>query len=244
MPPSRMLWGDARPGRIAIGCSNRAMVEPKRGLTTLPCVVRVALLHALLLMPAPTWSQLEPDIFLGKVFLVASPSVGDPFFRQSVVLVLPSGENEAIIGLIINRPTTLPLGRLFPREKSLQRRIPVYFGGPVTLAAPAFLVRSKSKPAKLLHLFEDVYLGTDIDILKGLVTHAKTDKNVRVYLGHAGWTEDQLDGEIAEGGWYVLPADTSTIFSTKPESLWRTLVARAQMRPVVVHPFVGWLHSH
>jgi putative transcriptional regulator len=188
-------------------------------------------------LPFATWPQGDPEWLSGKVFLVASPSVEDPFFRQSVVLVLPSGQDEAIIGLIINRPTTLPLGHLFPREKSLQQLpIPVHFGGPVNFAAPAFLVRAKNRPAKLLHLFEDVYLGTDIDVLKALVTQATADKNFRVYLGHAGWTEDQLDGEIAEGGWYVLPADASAIFSTKPESLWSTLVARAQMRRVAADP--------
>lgn len=170
-----------------------------------------------------------------KMFLVASEAVQDPFFRQSVVLILPAGNAGGIIGLIINRPTTFPFGRLFPHEKSLHaRRIPVHFGGPVSLAAPAFLVRSKSQPAGLLHLFEDVYLGTDIDVLKRLVKRANTDTGFRVYLGHAGWSVDQLGGEIADGGWYVVPADATTVFTTKPQALWSTLLARARMRPVTV----------
>lgn len=205
-----------------------------RGRKTVARAAWLWSLHALLLLAPPAWAQRNPDV-PEKMFLVANEAVQDPFFRQSVVLIVPGGSAGGIIGLIINRPTTFPFGRLFPHEKSLQaRRIPVHFGGPVSLAAPAFLVRSKNQPAKLLHLFEDVYLGTDIDVLKRLVKRANSDAGFRVYLGHAGWSVDQLGGEIAGGGWYVVPADATTVFATKPEALWPTLLARARMRPVTV----------
>ncbi len=54
---------------------------------------------------------------------------------------------------------------------------------------------------------------------------------LRVYAGYTGWGAEQLDEEIAEGSWHVVPAAESDLFSTDPDRLWRE-VTRRQPSPL------------
>jgi putative transcriptional regulator len=49
---------------------------------------------------------------------------------------------------------------------------------------------------------------------------------LRVYAGYAGWGADQLDGEIADGSWHVVPAAESDPFTPSPNRLWRDVLRR------------------
>ena len=50
--------------------------------------------------------------------------------------------------------------------------------------------------------------------------------SLRVYAGYAGWTTGQLQAEIADGAWYVLPAEPSDAFCPEPEQLWPAVLRR------------------
>jgi putative transcriptional regulator len=49
---------------------------------------------------------------------------------------------------------------------------------------------------------------------------------VRIFAGYAGWGTEQLEAEIEEGSWYVVPSTPSDVFSTEPESLWARVLRR------------------
>jgi putative transcriptional regulator len=49
---------------------------------------------------------------------------------------------------------------------------------------------------------------------------------VRVFAGHAGWSGDQLEGEIEQGGWFVVDALDDDPFTREPGDLWRTVLQR------------------
>ena len=49
---------------------------------------------------------------------------------------------------------------------------------------------------------------------------------LRVYAGYTGWGAEQLDGEIAEGSWHVVPALPADVFSSSPERLWGEVLRR------------------
>jgi putative transcriptional regulator len=54
---------------------------------------------------------------------------------------------------------------------------------------------------------------------------------VRIYAGYSGWAEGQLEAEIAEGAWYVVPSEPGDLWESDPERLWRR-VLRRQSGPV------------
>jgi putative transcriptional regulator len=188
---------------------------PRRLLTP------VWLLLCMLALPLHGQQALGPE----PVLLVASPSLQDPNFAQSVVLVVfpPSGGPT---GVILNQPTRLQWKDAFPDEPALAPRSdPLYFGGPVRLGALWFLFRQPSAPQTALPVVDDLYLSADGNFLDRLLEGGgKVD---RFFVGYSGWAPSQLDFEIAQGAWYVLPAEIKDILELAPEEMWRELLRRA-----------------
>lgn len=166
-------------------------------------------------------------------FLVATADLGDPIFERSVILMLPPAPppNEIIAGLIINKPTTIPLQRLFPKAAALKDGT-AYFGGPVELNEASLLIRTPVPPGKATRLLGDVYLSTDPGSITSAMGGARTPNGVRFLLGRAQWSRDQLHHEIMEGAWYIAPAEAEMVFSADPKTVWRALVRRAQLLKV------------
>jgi putative AlgH/UPF0301 family transcriptional regulator len=51
-----------------------------------------------------------------------------------------------------------------------------------------------------------------------------------VYLGYAGWTQDQLRKEVELGAWFFFPAETSTVFNPDPDSLWPEMIRKTELQ--------------
>jgi putative transcriptional regulator len=185
--------------------------------------LRHLLLICLLLLAAPTHGQQGSGA--DPMLLVASTELQDPNFAQSVVLVLfPDGGWPT--GVILNRPTRLTWSEAFPDEPALRARAdPIYFGGPVRINALWFLFRQVTPQGNALPVLDDLYLSADGELLDRLLAaHALVD---RFFVGYSGWAPAQLDMEIAQGAWHVLPADLDAILKMDPETMWRELLLRA-----------------
>jgi putative transcriptional regulator len=162
-------------------------------------------------------------------FLVAQPDLPDPMFRDSVVLMLPPTGTPLVVGLIVNKPTKLKLSELFPDNAALKQRPDLaYFGGPVDISEPLALVRTTHAPDGAVPLFKDVYLDLKSGNIPALLKDSQSRRGMRLYLGRAQWTDDQLHNEMLENSWYNVPSDPQYVFSADPATVWRTLVARAQ----------------
>jgi putative transcriptional regulator len=160
--------------------------------------------------------------------LIARNEVNDPYFRQSVVLMLPEKETQLVVGLIINKPTRLTLGRLFPDSPELKDRTDnAYFGGPVDIRTPSVVFRSQTAPDNAVRLYGNVYLTFDSDLISNAFQSPKPGSGPRLFLGRAQWAQGQLDNEIRLGGWYRIKAEGDLVFSSQPDRLWPTLHARA-----------------
>jgi len=159
-------------------------------------------------------------------FLVASETLRDPNFSQTVVLLLeykPSGA----IGVIINRPTDVELGKALPDIKELRgHREPIYLGGPVAAGLMLLLVRANKRPEGTEAVFRDVYVSGKLDVLRRAASHAVKQTRLRVFAGYAGWGAGQLDREIARGDWHVTDADAASIFETPARNVWPKLSER------------------
>src|SRR5258708_16310159 len=95
---------------------------------------------SLVLILAAT-SANSQQLATGKL-LVATAQSNDPDFAHSVILLVQC-DSESAIGLMLNKPTTVPISEVFPDAKD--RSVVVYAGGPVTIGVRG-LVRSKSPP--------------------------------------------------------------------------------------------------
>lgn len=159
---------------------------------------------------------------LTAIFLVARTELPDPNFGHSVVLVM-NDLGPAPVGIIINRPTRVPVSSLFPDLKSLARvHDKVYFGGPVETDTVWFLFRAAKQPKDSLPALDGVYLSASRELLLKLLARAKPMDGLRIYAGHSGWAPGQLEGEIAHGDWKLEHADADGLFKRKSEHPWPT----------------------
>lgn len=157
--------------------------------------------------------------------VVATPSLVDPNFRHSVVLLLEYGE-EGALGVVVNRPSEVPVADALPGWDRLAADPPLVFvGGPVQQQALIGLGRRQpgAGPQEGWQAITDdvgvVDLERDPLAVDGL-------DRVRLFAGYAGWAPGQLDAEIQSGSWFVLDAEPADVFAGEPDGLWRAVVRR------------------
>jgi len=156
------------------------------------------------------------DALLAKGrFLVASRTIADPRFQETVVLLIGYGADGAT-GLIINRPTKMPLAEILPPVQGLKKLTDVvYYGGPVENQRILMLIRSNEKLEESDNVFVNVYVSISRKTLERMIGTHKTQKQLRVYSGYAGWLPGQLSREVSHGDWYIVNADADSIFEKK-----------------------------
>ena len=153
-------------------------------------------------------------------FLVATPVIGAPPFARSVVLMLEHDESGAV-GLILNARTQLSVQEHIP---FLAERVSdpgaVFLGGPVSTETAVSL--GQSGTAEFLRPTPFANIGIlDPEQLPDDLT------DLRVYAGYSGWDPGQLEAELTEGSWWVLPADRSLIFASDTRDMWDRVVRSA-----------------
>ena len=154
------------------------------------------------------------------ILIVARAELPDSNFRDSVVLVM-NNIGPAPAGLIINRPTRIPVSQLFPDVKGLaQLDDKVYFGGPVQVETVSFLFRADTPRDDAIPVLDGVYLSMDGELLRTLLGREKPMEGLRIFIGYAGWGPGQLQAEIARGDWKLAPAGIDAIFGRKSERPW------------------------
>ncbi len=179
-------------------------------------------LLASILSPLPLHA-LEPGV--GKL-LVASESLRDPNFSQTVILLTHYSKTEAA-GVIINRPTAISVSAALPGIQSLIGDDPaVYLGGPVATQTIRVLVNADAEIKHAYNILDKTYYLDDQDSLNHVLTHPDAINAYRFYAGYAGWGPGQLKVEILRGSWHVMSVNPVTIFERHTERLWPMLIQR------------------
>ncbi len=160
------------------------------------------------------------------MLLVATAELLDPNFAETVVLLLNVDEDGAL-GVILNRPSPVPVGDVLEAWGEVATEPGVLFqGGPVSpegALAVGLLPPAVEPPVGFRAVHESlglIDLDAPVELLDGSLV------GLRVFAGYAGWGVGQLEDEIEEGSWYVVPADRADVFGPAPEHLWRVVLRR------------------
>jgi putative transcriptional regulator len=153
--------------------------------------------------------------------LIAGPTLLDPNFWRTVVLVVEHND-EGALGLVLNRPSETVVSDAVPElEELIDGDELLYIGGPVQPAAVVVLARFEDPSDSALMSFEDVgVLGSGDPIQSAGVVEA------RAFVGHAGWGSGQLDSELERGDWILEAARRGDAFSESPRDLWASVLTR------------------
>lgn len=160
---------------------------------------------------------MDQDIQKGQI-LIAMPTLADPNFRQTVVLVCEHGM-EGTLGLILNRPTELEVSALLSEVPDLPGPKRVYTGGPVGKDGMLVLCRSRFNPNGHA-ILNDISLAKDLQVLKDPELLGPGGQ-IRCYLGYAGWGPGQLETELKAGAWHTIPGNSEIVFNADPSSVWQ-----------------------
>ena len=191
--------------------------------------MRAVCLALVFLALLPTGAGAQQGLPPNGLFLVAKPTLTDPNFARTVVLVTQT-EDGSTVGVIVNRPSMLGLSQFLSGEFETQNyRDPIFLGGPVMHQAIVAVYRSETPPvAAAFHVLKNLYLTMHADNLKLML--GTPGARYRLYAGFSGWAPRQLQSEFTQDGWYVLPADEATVFRKTTDGMWEELVARAVSR--------------
>lgn len=160
------------------------------------------------------------------MLLLATPVLLDPNFADTVVLMLDVGDDGAL-GVVLNRPTGLAVSEVLSDWGEVVAEPEVLFqGGPVeTEGALAVAMRTSTdgeavgfrEVAGPLGLLD---LDTPVELVSGSLS------GLRIFAGYAGWGSEQLQQEIEEGHWYVVPGRGEDVFRADSRELWRDVLRR------------------
>jgi putative transcriptional regulator len=165
--------------------------------------------------------------------LIAAPPLTGAAFVQTVLYVLEH-DDTGTAAVILNRPSHTPVGQVLPDWHDVVSDPSVVFsGGPVQpdgalclglLKGAALTALPPGPAAPAVRPVVDAICTVDLDGDVDPIVAATT--GLRVFAGHAGWSPGQLDGELAEGAWFVVPGEPGDVFATVPELLRRDVLRR------------------
>jgi len=173
-----------------------------------------------------------PLVETGKL-LVARPSLLDPNFRRTVVLVFQHGAAFGTMGVVVNRPTAKKLRDVVEQIEGVHGRDDVLWnGGPVQPNAVWVLHRRADLDDKGEEVAPGMFLGGSPKLLTALLRSTPANPApvvFRTLRGYAGWAPGQLAREVREGAWRVLDADPDVLFGAEGDPLWDEALVRAQL---------------
>ena len=188
------------------------------------------LMGTLFLLPAlsaQAQQEFSPRSVEKGILLVASPSLSDPNFHQTVLLIVEHGRGGTV-GLILNRATNVLVSEVLPDFTVLKRTTHRLFaGGPVERTQLVLLFRLTQLLPDTRQIVDRIYVGTP-RVLERVMTQPKPTETFRAFSGFAGWAPGQLEHEMLEGAWGVLPSNAFNIFDKDPAMLWPDSISRLQ----------------
>lgn len=163
--------------------------------------------------------QTEFTLSPGRI-LISVPLNTDLLFSRSVVL-LTDYDEEAVAGVIINKPTPFMLDRLVD---GMSLQVPLHIGGPVS-PEMLFLVHNYERCHTASALKPGIFFGYDERMLKLIEQRADPTIRFRFLLGYSGWAPGQLEDEIARNYWVVANPTPELLFQTETSQIWRKAIA-------------------
>jgi putative transcriptional regulator len=163
-------------------------------------------------------------------FLVASPTLQDPNFARTVVLVCEHSD-QGSMGLVVNRPSTVPLAEaLGDAAPPSLPPTPLFLGGPVQRQALLALHRLPDAVPDSQAIADGMSIGGDVKLLLDALgksaggSPGPHEERVRSYAGYAGWGSGQLAAELEQGSWIVCPGTAAQVFAPDVEHLWEQVL--------------------
>jgi putative transcriptional regulator len=183
----------------------------------------------LLLLAAPPPSGAQTPTSLAGQLLVASPSMGDPRFERTVILMVRHDKDGAF-GIVINRPAgerplAELLGMLGEKDATVAGKVRLFGGGPVQPELGFVIHSTDYRVSGTFEITTRLAMTSSREILRDIGS-GKGPRQSLIAFGYAGWGSGQLEGELKRRDWSIAPADPKLIFDEERDKVWDSAYAQ------------------
>lgn len=183
----------------------------------------------------------EPGYLTGQC-LVAMPAMQDPRFEHAVVY-LCAHSPEGAMGIVLNRELPdMPLSKLMEQLNipltPACADMPVHFGGPVEPGRGFVLHSADFMTDSSMLVDSRRALTATLDILRA-VAEGRGPRQCLMALGYSGWGAGQLDAELRDNAWLVVPADDVLLFGQENPKKWQRAIAKLGIDPAKLSSTAG-----
>ena len=199
---------------------------PSAHISTLRSLPAAAILAALLFSPAA--DPADTASLTGQL-LIAAPTIGDPRFAHTVILMVKH-DKQGALGIVINRPVgEQSIASLLEGTgedvSGLEGNLRVFAGGPVQPDLRFVVHTAEYRRDETINVDGRVAMTASRQILRDIGRHRGPQRTLFA-LGYAGWGPGQLEGEMARHDWFTTPEEPKLIFDDDREGLWDDAMAR------------------
>jgi putative transcriptional regulator len=177
--------------------------------------------------------------------LIASPTLVDPNFVQSVVLM---GHHDVggAMGWILNRLHDVPVREVLApgQRQGVHAGTPLHLGGPVVGDAILAVFHHAIDGIESAEVAPGLFVSGSAPVLPLLFSKAPGPGLVpgRLVFGYSGWGAGQLEREMEDGSWLALPYDAELAFSASVVDLWLRCFERLGLNPALLSGGSGRSH--
>ncbi|HVJ24731.1 MAG TPA: YqgE/AlgH family protein [Burkholderiales bacterium] len=163
------------------------------------------------------------------IILIAKRQLQDKLYGSTILIARPIG-GERHVGFIVNKPTQMTLGKLFPtHEPSKKVADPVFLGGPVSTEVIFALVQGRESPGgRSIKILDDLYLAIESEVVDQVIE--KQPARARFFAGMVLWKPGELADEVKKGLWYVNDARAEIVLRKSTEGMWEELLGRSERK--------------
>ena len=175
---------------------------------------------------------------LSNLFLVNMPHLNqDPIFGHSLIYIHHHNKFGAM-GLIINKPFNRNESKIILNEIGLNKNhinSDVYFGGPVSPDKGFIIHDGKNNNDGTLDVSEVASISSTNKILND-INNDVGPNNFRLIMGYSGWEQGQLEYELENGDWMLLPSSENVIFANESKDQWNVAISKLDIN---INNFTG-----
>lgn len=170
---------------------------------------------------------------LAGQLLIASHKIGDSRFTETVVFMVRHNTAQGAMGLVVNKPmlstsfaSLSEYLRVDVPKAHSEDQIVVHYGGPMQpnqgfmgfiLHSPDVLVEDS------MVVTNNIAMTARGEMLQLIARGDGPAKSLFV-LGYAVWAPHQLEWEIKQGAWLMIPSDEALVFAEDPGHTWERAV--------------------
>lgn len=169
---------------------------------------------------------------LAPALLLAMPQLIDPNFARAVVLLCEHAA-EGAFGLVVNRPSDISAAGAVRLEPPVEHPndLPLLIGGPVEPQRGWILTAHPPDDVEHRGVGGGLYLSASPLLLRRVLTSRPLPKRTHVLAGYAGWGPGQLDTELSESSWLIMPVELDLIFEIPAAAAWEMAIRRLGADP-------------